>query len=178
VINACRSALSGADPSNNATDPWGITRAFLEGGVSAVVGTYRDISDEAGCAFSTTLYQELVQGKAVDTAVAEARRSVDALSVNQQADPRDWSAFALHLQEWPEVVLPRCSWVPFVDPADVPEYSSERVRRFVNRKQERRLLADRLRSLRDPRRSSLTIVHGDKDFGKTTLMLCASKRQP
>jgi hypothetical protein len=60
---------------------------LFEAGIAAVVAMRYPMLDKAAITFSREFYQSLVFGRAVDAAVADARR---ALSQDFGADHRSW----------------------------------------------------------------------------------------
>jgi Tol biopolymer transport system component len=73
VLNSCEGARGSVD------DPFsGVAAALIEREVPAVIGMQFEITDRAAILFATEFYTVLAEGQPVDTAVAEARRSIFA----------------------------------------------------------------------------------------------------
>lgn len=73
VLNACEGArTSGSDPFS------GVAQSLVQQRIPAVIAMQFEVSDEAAILFSRSFYTSLVDGLAVDAALAEARRAIYA----------------------------------------------------------------------------------------------------
>ncbi len=93
VLGGCESARV-RGPRGDDQDPrparWSLTEGLLRLGVRALVGTFFVVSDPAALEFSRTLYDHLLAGKQLGTAVREGRRK---LYTDKQPD---WANFMLY----------------------------------------------------------------------------------
>jgi CHAT domain len=160
VLNACRSAEV---EEQEAT--WGVTDAFLELGVAAVIGMQGDISGLAAAGFSAGLYGALAEGLPVDVALARARKLViDRTS----AQHRDWALPALVTAVAPEDIL---STTPPL-PAAVRNQLQQQIGGFIDRSEPRREVWSKLSLGRDPDAPELDAlaVVGPAKIGKSELV--------
>jgi CHAT domain-containing protein len=64
----------------------GLAESFLRGGAANYVGTYWPVGDDAAEAFSTTLYDALVEGQTVGESLNRGRKAVEKLGSVDWAD--------------------------------------------------------------------------------------------
>lgn len=83
VLNACD---TGTSPLNDAIS--GLAGALLAGGLPAVIGTLRQVTDEAALVFTREFYRSLTAGYPVEAAIIEARKALNI-------EGWDWSVYAL-----------------------------------------------------------------------------------
>ena len=88
VLSACDSAR-GQD--RRGRGPLSLTRAFLDAGSPAVIGTLWPVRDEEAAAFSEAFYRHLTAGRGASAALAAAQREFVATG----APAASWSAFVL-----------------------------------------------------------------------------------
>ncbi len=166
-INACRSGEMVLGESN-----WSITEAFRNLGVPTVIGMQADVTGKGAGIFSRHVYTALAQKQNLARALASARKEVNA-DHNHCRGARDWAAASLLLSTEPGQVLPVQMDIgrPEQDRiANCREF--EKVRDFVNRVTDRRLLFNGLAPpAAAPGDSNLLVVRGDGDTGKTSLVL-------
>jgi len=67
-----------------------VAEAFLGGGVANFLGTHWPVGDQAALAFSTSFYQQLLDGAVLGECVLAARRRVLEL------DSIDWADYVLY----------------------------------------------------------------------------------
>ena len=96
--NACEAARvrkrRAKSPGNRQADRWfglrrtmtGVAEAFLAGGVANFLGTHWPVGDDAAFAFSSELYESLLQGVPLGDAVLAARRRIAAIPSLDWAD--------------------------------------------------------------------------------------------
>lgn len=97
VLNACEGAR-GAD-----TDPWASAAASLvQKGVPAVIAMQFPILDRAAIGLSAAFYRALARGKAVDTALTEARRAA-----RTDGTPLEWGTPVLYMRAGDGRILDR-----------------------------------------------------------------------
>lgn len=163
-LNACRSAV-GADEQRGG---WGITEAFIEAGVTAVVGMQADVRGRAAALLPARLYEALLTGSPLDVALAQARDDIRREDVNG-LERRDWALAALHVAGDPAGVLTEDAQEPTLRLLEgVAEFA--RVKSFVDRKEPRRKLQVGGAEPAGSGRKSLLIVVGEEDTGKTWLV--------
>ena len=68
-----------------------LSRAFLHAGAAATVATLWNVSDWVGPAFAARLYDGLLDGDSLGTALTSAKRALR----DAGAPPRDWAAYVL-----------------------------------------------------------------------------------
>jgi hypothetical protein len=95
VLNSCEGARASAVSLFSSTGATLVSR-----GIPAVVSMQYPISDEAALEFSRAFYDSLADGEAVDTAVAEARKSIKMTL----EDTVEWGTPVLHMRA-PDGVL-------------------------------------------------------------------------
>ena len=92
VLGACESARV-RGPADSEQDPraarWSFAEGVLRRGVRSFIGTFFVVDDPAARDFSTTLYEGLLAGRRLGTAVRDARARLHA-----QGQP-DWANFLL-----------------------------------------------------------------------------------
>ncbi|HEX7373504.1 MAG TPA: CHAT domain-containing protein [Steroidobacteraceae bacterium] len=92
--NACEAARvrrrTAATRSLQTRRSAGVAEAFLGGGVANFLGTHWPVSDHAALEFSTTVYQQSLDGATLGAAVLAARRQVHALG------SLDWADYVLY----------------------------------------------------------------------------------
>ena len=87
VLNACEAART--DPA----DPFaGVADTLVRRGVPAVIAMQFEVTDEAAIEFAPALYGALAAGRALDTALAEARKAMYTVS------PLEWATPVLYLR--------------------------------------------------------------------------------
>jgi len=88
VLNACEGARSASD------DPFGgVAQALVRRGIPAVVAMQFEISDPAALVFSPSFYQAIAQGRPVDVATVEARKTMFA-----RGHTVEWATPVLYLR--------------------------------------------------------------------------------
>jgi hypothetical protein len=88
VLNACEGARSATD------DPFGgVAQALVRRGIPAVVAMQFEISDPAALVFSPSFYQAIAQGRPVDVATVEARKTMFA-----RGHTVEWATPVLYLR--------------------------------------------------------------------------------
>ena len=88
VLNACEGARSASD------DPFGgVEQALVRRGIPAVVAMQFEISDPAALVFSPSFYQAIAQGRPVDVATVEARKTMFA-----RGHTVEWATPVLYLR--------------------------------------------------------------------------------
>lgn len=163
-LNACRSAV-GPDEQRGG---WGVTEAFIEAGVAAVVGMQADVRGRAAALPPARLYEALLTGSPLDVALARARDDIRREDING-LERRDWALAALHVTGDPASVLTERAQEPTLRLLDgVAEFAS--VRSFVDRKEPRRKLQVGGVASAGGGRKSLLVVEGEEDTGKTWLV--------
>lgn len=134
VLNACEAART------DATDPFaGVADSLVRRGVPAVVAMQWEITDRAAIEFAPALYGALAAGLPVDTAVAEARKAIRAISALEWATPvlylraDDTRLFdVLHGTRTAEAavtVVPEAAVAVTAEPAEAPAVPSASGRR-------------------------------------------------
>jgi len=157
ALNACR---SGDHQPQIGT--WQVADAFIRRGAYAVLAMQGDIDGGAAARFSRGLYDALLENATLDVAVARGRRRALAAGSTR----RDFGLPTLTLSRPPNRVLPlrlgidreRLQIVDMLLPR----------RPFVDRKNDRRMLLERL----DPPAAdgvALTSIEGESEVGKTAL---------
>jgi hypothetical protein len=157
ALNACR---SGDHQPQIGT--WQLADAFIRRGAYAVLAMQGDIDGGAAARFSRGLYDALLENATLDVAVARGRRRALAAGSTR----RDFGLPTLTLSRPPNRVLPlrlgidreRLQIVDMLLPR----------RPFVDRKNDRRMLLERL----DPPAAdgvALTSIEGESEVGKTAL---------
>jgi len=179
ILNACYSA--------DALDPerlWSLTQSFRHLGAASVVGMRGEIKGAVSATFAAELYKALATGATLDRAVQEARAQVGTRLPSY--DQRDWALPVFWISELPEKVLPPTvanSSLLQKFRASAEDY--ERIRDFIDRKQERRVAIGAVEPAAViPLHSTthLLVVTGRSNVGKTTLILwclegCAHHRR-
>lgn len=87
VLNACEAGRT--DPAGPFA---GVAETLVRRGIPAVVAMQFEVSDAAAVEFAPALYGALAAGRAIDTAVAEARKAMYTIS------PLAWATLVLYLQ--------------------------------------------------------------------------------
>lgn len=87
VLNACYGASSSYDNAFN-----GVAQTLLKHGAMAVVAMRTAISDDAAFEFAEVLYRALAQGRSIESAMTEARRT---LAVGEHRV--EWATPVLHM---------------------------------------------------------------------------------
>ena len=88
VLNACEGARSASD------DPFGgVAQALVRRGIPAVVAMQFEISDPAALEISPSFYQAIAQGRPVDVATVEARKTMFA-----RGHTVEWATPVLYLR--------------------------------------------------------------------------------
>lgn len=154
VLNACRTADQTA-----AHEVWD---AFLREGVAAVVSTQSEVASAAAARFAQTFYSELVSGRPVDVAVAEARGK---LQYATDMGPADWAASVIDTAAEPSSVL-RHTWRLESKEVLLRYHELRDVPYLVGRSAELRQLH---RAVEAPE-NRLIYVSGDAGVGKTMLV--------
>lgn len=99
ILGACEGAR------RDAISPWtGIAPALVREGIPAVVGMQFGVRDGSAIAFGKRFYDQLAEGRSIDTAVAEGRVAV---FTRQGAAERDWGAPVLYLRSTDSVLFPQ-----------------------------------------------------------------------
>lgn len=163
-INACRSSSE-----EESEKVWGITEAFIDAGVPAVIGMQADIQGDAAASFPGRLYEGLALDKPLDEALAEARFDVMDLFTDG-LEHRDWALATFFLSVLPHQVLP-------MQPAVTNEFKMgieaqfSHIRDFVDRVAPRRTLWDGVEPIsKKTSGKNLLMVKGSKLAGKTWLV--------
>lgn len=184
LLNACQSAQprAGGKPD--------LTRVCLDAGVAAVVGMQAPIDGAAAVTFGRALYDALIRGEPLDTAVADARFQTLLMSAAQH--DRDWSAPRLTLAVPPDQVV-RVASAPVGDERPVRQCPVlRRTRYFLDRHDvgwntwrslDPDAPASRMtgraisagRAARD-RQRHLVLIHGASGVGKTDLVKVVLER--
>lgn len=147
LLNACQTAAS---ISSNALT--GVAPLLVEAGVPAVIGMQFAIPDETSITFMKTLYQSLVKGKPLDTAVTQARKTV----FFQKEDKYFWGIPALFMRS-PDGVL----WSPLSSPVyQVPRKTGK----LIGREKEIEKLGKEISA-----GGRIVVLHGIAGVGKTAL---------
>ena len=99
VLGACEAA------ERDMETPWsGVASALVAKGIPAVIGMRYTVFDHSAIAFSRRLYQALVAGKSIDSAVSEGR-----LGIYQRggSSERDWGVPVLYMRTNNNVLFPK-----------------------------------------------------------------------
>ena len=181
VTNSCRTAslAEGGDP---------VTALIIEAGVPVVVGMQVPISDAAAQCFATAFFETLARGKSPLEAAKQARAALqDAYNPgpfgeerSQQPNAWEWITPVVFVSDQ---AFESCAEAVAVQPTGTAEVVDEarqrlsepgfwpqRPMQFVGRRQE---LVDIAESLEQ---CPVTILHGMRGVGKTTLALEAVHR--
>ena len=151
VLNACDTAA----PAQS----WGLTKAFLDAGVNAVVGMQGKIDGDAAKLFSRRMYESLIDGNAIDKAFADAR---NFLAVSDGASRVQWPIPRLEVRGDPDRLLP--AWrAPNGKPKIIAPVD------FVGRFEERLKAWETLCPLRGAA-TRLVVVRGVAESGKSELV--------
>lgn len=176
ILNACRTGqapnAAAAEVLNMQT--WSLADAFRSAGYRSVVGMQADIPAAASVAFAGALYRTMGRGRPIAVAVAEARQrigdgrpdvTVSALLL------RDWVLPSLIVSAPPDHVLAP-SYGVSDETLDQIEHTDEfnQIAGFVDRTRLRRKVSTRLGSDRSGESTSLMVVHGNDQVGKTWLV--------
>lgn len=168
VLNACRLG-STHTYSAQAEGVWTLARVYRAKKVPAIVAMQGDVQGDDASRFATALWEGLLKrALPIDAAVAMARLEIDASGLRD----RDFGFPTLTLACRPEEVLPLPE--PQLD-MGVLEHIRTRFRTdpFVDRCEERRVLADQLGAALDATgsvKSVLLSVVGSSDVGKSWLV--------
>ena len=167
ILDACRTA----DPADGQEAAWEFTTAFFKAGAAAVIAMQGDITSAAAAVFAESLYTDLAERRAIDVAVARARRAVyDAADGDSEVSDRCWALPRLTVDCHPKNVLPvRAA----VDDFDRPPFSVafEQVVHYVDRATERRDLWTTLDPGLESPAPGLVVVPGAAQVGKSAVIL-------
>ncbi|HEX7681523.1 MAG TPA: CHAT domain-containing protein, partial [Thermoanaerobaculia bacterium] len=159
-LNACRSGDLDADQS-----AYELAQVFIEQGARCVIGMQGDIDGGAAAVFAESVYQAIVKGRPLDSAVAGGRAAI-AL---QRGETRDWALPVMYLASAAPEALPREFGIPNAVQLlnDFREKFKE-LDDFVDRRDERRGLCSTLlgrgQSLQP---QNLIVVVGPDAIGKS-----------
>ena len=111
VLNACDAGRT--DPG----DPFGGTAdTLVRHGVPAVIAMQFEVTDTAAIEFAPALYGALAAGRPVDSAVAEARKAIYAVSA------LEWATPVLHLRADDARLFEIGQFAPAFDPAEAASH--------------------------------------------------------
>lgn len=94
VLNACQIGREGY----NLTSTGGFARAFMKKGAGAFIGTHWSVEDLSAHDFSQTLYQQLLDGKDMMTAVTAARKAA------KNNEEFSWLAYMVYADPYARMV--------------------------------------------------------------------------
>jgi CHAT domain-containing protein len=77
--------------NEHATEAVGLAEAFMRGGIANFVGTYWPVGDRAAEVFAARLYDGLLQGDSIGTALQDARRAV-----RDDVASHDWANYLFY----------------------------------------------------------------------------------
>ncbi|MFP5246198.1 MAG: CHAT domain-containing protein, partial [Thermoanaerobaculia bacterium] len=157
-INACRTAEA-------AEGTYDLGRMFIERlGACSAVTMLGNVLGEAAAAFSKGLYEGLVTSAPIDRIIAKARNGMG------RNFGSDWTMPILHLACAPGDVLPK-TFHQNVPPMQAVRTEFVDIRSFVDRRDERRLVAVQLTepAKDQPEPKHLVVTMGSQGVGKTAL---------
>lgn len=163
-INACRSS-----DEEESEKVWGITDAFIDAGVPAVIGMQADVQGDAAASFPGRLYEALARDIPLDVALAGARS--DVMNVNVDGfERRDWALATFFLSVLPEKVLPMQPQVTKEFKLGI-EAQFSIIGDFVDRVDARRTLWHGVEPVSSTGESkNLLMIKGSESAGKTWLV--------
>jgi hypothetical protein len=163
-INACRSS-----DQDEQEKVWGITDAFIEAGVPAVIGMQADVQGNAAANFPGRLYEAMARNIPLDVALAQARTDVMNVEVDG-LERRDWALATFTLSVLPEQVIPMQPPVTTEFKLDIESRFSD-ISDFVDRVKPRRALWYGIEPVANPDEGkNLLMVKGSTAAGKTWLV--------
>jgi hypothetical protein len=161
ILNACRSV-----EVSDQKGVWELIDAFVEMGAPAVVGMQGDVKGPAASAFARELYRALADDEPVDVAVARARNGVaDATDVDSH---EPWLPCLIQTAVGESVFPRRYALKPADSQAIVRRQTFEKIRAFVDRKEQRRTLWDALNGGNGS--PGAVAVQGPEQSGKSALV--------
>jgi hypothetical protein len=161
-LNACRTGTEAAREIVGT-----LADAFLNAGTLGVIAMQADITGEAAAEFAGRTYSALAEGKPLDIALAQARRTVR--EKDNRTEYRDWCLPSLTLAVDVGDVLPSRLQLP-QGRRDVLETTPEfvKIQAFVDRRTQRRSVDPMAARTPD---EDVLVVTGPRSTGKTDMLL-------
>lgn len=96
ALNACQSAVQGADLAREERETSSVARALVDTGAVGVVAMGASVRVTSAITFFDRFYEELARGETLSVACQRGRRAIE---VGQRNGPLDWAIPVLYLRE-------------------------------------------------------------------------------